>query len=364
MTQTNLPEPSQQGTATTQVAITQAAPAFSLETIEKMADMVVKGRLFPAVQTREAAVTLMLLCQAEGLHPMQALRRYDLIQNRPAMKTDAMLAEFIRRGGRVTWHTMTEAECEATFVSAGVPAGVKVRWTMEDAKRAGLGAKDNWHKYPRQMLRARVVSEGVRASDPGVNSGIYTPEEVQDFDTPAEKGIPARKLDPDKAVEVLSTTAHDAEGRTLGEVMDQAAVRRNEALAKHAPNEFRKKDQNALDEARARIAAREEAKSELFGGDDPPESSELTPDHFAEIERQVAEKIAKESGGKTKPETCTKRGCSSQVHEFTSTSAKHKGRKFWMCHYARQEQVRLLNSGVPAKEAAAVTTGHYREWAE
>ena len=52
---------------------------------------------------------------------------------------------------------------------------------MQRTKAAGLGGKDMWKKYPRQMLRARVISEGVRAICPGVTAGFYTPEEVADF---------------------------------------------------------------------------------------------------------------------------------------------------------------------------------------
>jgi len=338
------------------------APLYTLDSIKQMADTVVKGRLFPGIQTPEAAVTLMLLCQAEGLHPMQALRRYDLIQNRPAMKTDAMLAEFMRRGGRVKWHTMTETECEATFTSQGVPDGVKIKWTLEDAKRAGLGGKDNWHKYPRQMLRARVVSEGVRASDPGVNSGIYTPEEVADFEGPPEKALPARKLDPEKAVEVLAAVGSDAEQRTLGEVMDNAAVRRNEALQAHAPSEFNKAAHSALEDARARIAAREEAKASIFGEDEGPAPT-LSDDHFKAIEEQVAKKIAAEQKAKGKPDICTKKGCSAQVMTFESTSKAHPGRKYYECHAAHTDRMRLLNEGANAKVANAAATGHFREWA-
>jgi hypothetical protein len=55
---------------------------------------------------------------------------------------------------------------------------------MARAKAAGLGSKDNWKSYPRQMLRARVISEGVRATFPAVLNGMYTPEEVQEFDSP------------------------------------------------------------------------------------------------------------------------------------------------------------------------------------
>jgi hypothetical protein len=47
---------------------------------------------------------------------------------------------------------------------------------------AGLASKDVWRQYPRQMLRSRVISEGVKTVYPGVAVGVYTPEEVQDFD--------------------------------------------------------------------------------------------------------------------------------------------------------------------------------------
>src|SRR5207253_3013162 len=45
----------------------------------------------------------------------------------------------------------------------------------------GLAGKDNWKNYPRQMLTARVISEGIRTVLPGVVAGVYTPEENQDF---------------------------------------------------------------------------------------------------------------------------------------------------------------------------------------
>ena len=88
--------------------------------IRAMADAVVKSKLFPQIQSVEAALTLMMLCDADGIHPMMALRRYDIIQNRPAMKTDAMLAEFMRRGGKVAWLRLDEECCEAEFMSAGL----------------------------------------------------------------------------------------------------------------------------------------------------------------------------------------------------------------------------------------------------
>ena len=40
--------------------------------LERMADNVVKGGLFPGIKTTQQALTLFLVAQAEGLHPMTA----------------------------------------------------------------------------------------------------------------------------------------------------------------------------------------------------------------------------------------------------------------------------------------------------
>jgi hypothetical protein len=43
------------------------------------------------------------------------------------------------------------------------------------------------------MLWARLVSDTVRALDPGVNSGAYTPEELQDFNEQPQPERPKRQ---------------------------------------------------------------------------------------------------------------------------------------------------------------------------
>lgn len=149
--------------------------------LERMADVVVRAGLFPGIKTQQQALTLFLVAQAEGLHPMTAALRYNVIQGRPAMKAEAMLASFMERGGTVAWTEYTDDAVTGIFTSKGVPTGVTVRWTMADAKRAGVTMNQTWTKYPRQMLKARVASDGVRMADPSVNSGRYTPEEVQEF---------------------------------------------------------------------------------------------------------------------------------------------------------------------------------------
>ena len=148
--------------------------------LERMAEAVAASKLFGLVN-KEQAFALMLVAQAEGLHPATAARDYHVIQGRPTLKADAMLGRYLNSGGSVEWHEHTDAKVSATFKH---PQGgtLKIEWDMARAKAAELGGRDMWKKYPRQMLRARVISEGVRATNPNVAIGLYTPEEVGDFE--------------------------------------------------------------------------------------------------------------------------------------------------------------------------------------
>jgi hypothetical protein len=147
--------------------------------IQTMAVAVVKSQLF-GMKTVEQATALMLIAQAEGYHPALAARDYHIIQGRPTLKAETMMARFQQQGGKVEWKTLTDEEVTATFSH---PSGgsATITWTIEQAKKANLTGKDNWKNYPRAMLRARVVSEGIRTVFPGVVLGVYTPEEVQDI---------------------------------------------------------------------------------------------------------------------------------------------------------------------------------------
>lgn len=147
--------------------------------IEQMATSIAASKLF-GINNKDQAIALMLLCQAEGLHPAIAARDYHLIQGRPALKADAMLARFQQAGGSVTWKEYTNDAVTGLFThSQG--GSLEVTWTLAQAKSIGIANKDNWKNYPRAMLRARVISEGIRAVFPGCVVGVYTPEEVQDF---------------------------------------------------------------------------------------------------------------------------------------------------------------------------------------
>ena len=142
----------------------------------------VQSGLF-GVKNESQALALMALCEAEGMHPARAIQEFHIVQGRPAMKADAMLARFQQAGGMVEWVEYTDKKVSGKFShSVNSPTPVLVEWTIEQATKAGLAGKDNWKNYPRAMLRARVISEGIRATNPAVCVGVYTPEEVQDME--------------------------------------------------------------------------------------------------------------------------------------------------------------------------------------
>jgi hypothetical protein len=139
-------------------------------------------------------MSLMLIAQAENLHPALAAMEYDVIQGRPALKGQAALARFQQSGGSVEWKVKSDAEARAVF-SHPRGGSLEVSWTMERAKKMGLDQKDNWRKQPGVMLSWRCVAEGVRAVYPACLNRMYLSEEAQDFEpmrnvTPESKPAP------------------------------------------------------------------------------------------------------------------------------------------------------------------------------
>lgn len=157
-----------------------------------LAESFAKSRLF-GVKTTDEALSLMAIAQAYGMHPAKAIMEFHIVNGKPSVKADALLARFQAAGGTVTWITLTEKAAAAEFSH---PQGgkVEIRWTIEMAQQAGLPNKNpTWKSYPRAMLRSRVVSEGVRTVFPGVAQGMYTPEEIQDMPSDNRPQRPARE---------------------------------------------------------------------------------------------------------------------------------------------------------------------------
>lgn len=167
-----------------------SAPAFTMTDMERVALAIAKGGLFGSTDPN-AVLTLCMLAQAEGQHPAVVFRDYHIIKGQPAKKAEAMLRDFITAGGKVEWHALTDTLADATF-SHPFGGTVRLEWDHKRAIQAQLGNNPMYKKYPRQMLRSRCISEGVRTVCPSATSGLYEVGEVQDI--AAERSAPEHAM--------------------------------------------------------------------------------------------------------------------------------------------------------------------------
>lgn len=168
----------------------------TFQDMDQMAGAIAASGLF-GMKDKNSVLALMAVAQAEGLHPATAARDFHIIQGRPALKADAMLARFQNAGGKVDWKDYTDEKVTGVFSH---PNGgeLAVTWTIEQATRIGLVKPGSgWQKFPRAMLRSRCISEGIRSVFPGSVTGFYSPEEVADFE-------PAKPINPITIDEIKS----------------------------------------------------------------------------------------------------------------------------------------------------------------
>jgi hypothetical protein len=134
-----------------------------------------------------------------GLSPMQSLQSIAVINGRPTIWGDAALAlvqsspvcEYVREYTEGEGDGLV-AVCEAK--RRGYPAPTVVRFSVADAKKAGLWGKSGpWSQYSGRMLTLRARGFALRNAFADALRGLITAEEAQDYQTPAPAPEPARE---------------------------------------------------------------------------------------------------------------------------------------------------------------------------
>lgn len=156
----------------------------TFEDVERAARAMSASGFFPDSKQAAQAVVKILAGREMGFGAFASMTGVAIIQGKPVVGANLTAAAIKQTGKynyRVTSHT--DQECAISFYEGGISTehcvGVS-RFTMEDAKAAGLTNKDNWKKYPRNMLFARAISNGQKWYAPDVYNGVtvYTPDEM------------------------------------------------------------------------------------------------------------------------------------------------------------------------------------------
>lgn len=129
-----------------------------------------------------------------GLQPLQAMQSIAVINGRPSIWGDAMLA-LVRGSGLLEYirEEPTDTGCTCTLKRRG-EAEVVREFTVEDAKKAGLyGKQGPWQQHPKRMMQMRARAFALRDVFTDVLRGVHIAEESRD--QPAEKDITAESTE-------------------------------------------------------------------------------------------------------------------------------------------------------------------------
>lgn len=142
--------------------------------------------MFPDLQKDAAKAMVKIAAGQEiGVPPFQAMTGINIIAGKAAMGANLIAAK-IKSSGKYDYKVKaTDDSCMVTITQKDKEVG-NFTYTMTDAKRQGLANKDNWVKYPANMLFARAITTAQRMFAPDALNGVivYDPDELDGAITP------------------------------------------------------------------------------------------------------------------------------------------------------------------------------------
>lgn len=146
--------------------------------------------MFPDIKSAAQAIVKIQAGQELGIGPFASMSGIHIIQGKPTIGAGIM-ASCVKGSGKYDYRVVesTETICSIDYFQGKEKIGNST-FTLADAKKAGT---KNLDKFPKNMLFARAMSNGVKWYTPDVFSGpVYVPEEMQ---TPITEDIQAEVVE-------------------------------------------------------------------------------------------------------------------------------------------------------------------------
>ena len=181
-------------------------PISSAADIQWYGQMISQTEFFGKINPADGA-TIVAMCHMNGWTLSEFMENYNVMHKRLAKKTDAIIVDFDNRGGTKEVVSRTPEIAEVKLALGKTKYVSKIEWkdclkepfiyegrqetvlvAIQHGKESTLQIKAKY-ATPRsrmQMLWARAISDGVRVVCPSCVQGIYTPEEIDDFDDAIE----------------------------------------------------------------------------------------------------------------------------------------------------------------------------------
>lgn len=160
-------------TKTGEIAMTQ------WDLMRQQAETLVKsGFLPPAINTPEKAIAIMQKGKELGIPPMEAISSINIIQGKPSVSPQLMLA-LAQKTGQVEDIKMDTSPKRATVtIKRKGQTAYTTTFGVEEATALGLIGKDNYKKQPAVMFQWRALAANLRVTFPDAISGLYTYDEM------------------------------------------------------------------------------------------------------------------------------------------------------------------------------------------
>ena len=192
-----------------------------------------------------------------GLAPMQALQNIAVINGKPSIWGDSMLALVKAHKafrGIYEYIEDTTAVCEVRREMAnGEIENTRATFSIEEAKQAGLvGKRGPWQTYPNRMLKLRARGFALRDAFPDAIKGLITAEEAKDYPTsekrPSQKPVQPPYIAPDgNNVQNFIDAVGDSENATNQVTAESVSENKGISIVMKIP----KKDDEVFDSEEA-----------------------------------------------------------------------------------------------------------------
>lgn len=145
----------------------------------KQSEMLVKTNFLPqSIKTKEQALAIILTGRELGIPAMAALNTINVIQNKPTVSPQLMLA-LIERSGQLENIEIKSSDNSVTCTMKRKNRSPHSEtFGHKEASALNLISKDNYKKQPMTMYRWRAVASCARVVFPDVILGLYTPDEM------------------------------------------------------------------------------------------------------------------------------------------------------------------------------------------
>lgn len=187
----------------------------TLDEAFRVAQAIAASGLAPKGLDRPEQVMVAIMAGAElGLAPFQSLQSFAIVNNRPTLWGDGLMAVARAQGIKAReWidgdGDSAVAHCEVTRPDTGET--IARAFSVADAKKANLWNKAGpWQQYPKRMLQMRARAWALRDGCADMLRGFQVREEVEDYQQVTVRNVPSEG--PNLSARLGAPTMAPAEG--------------------------------------------------------------------------------------------------------------------------------------------------------